>query len=161
MLVALLFVGAWQTSLAQKVSVEISGTVVSELQDPIIGAFITLPESKLGTVSEFDGSYRMEVSIPVGDNRLEVSYLGYQTYTATITVSEAQRAYTMDVVMQEDRLNLDEVVVVGSTVQARRKQLGNALTTLNADNLTDANPQSVTSALQGKNRRRANRPKLR
>ncbi len=150
LLACMILTGFIMTAVAQKVSVEISGTVLDESNEPIIGAYITLPDFKLGTVSDVSGAYQMVVNLPTGENNLEVSYLGYQTSSNSIEVDPERRNYTVDVVLVEDLLKLDEVVVVGSTVQAKRKQLGNALTTLNANDLQDANPQSVTGALQGK-----------
>jgi TonB-linked SusC/RagA family outer membrane protein len=138
------------TTLAQKVSVEIAGTVMDESNEPIIGAYVTLPALKLGTVTDFTGQYRMVVNAPLGENLVEVSYLSYETSTNVLNVTADQTIYTLDVALREDLLNLDEIVVVGSTLQAKRKQLGNALTSINADELIDANPQSVTGALQGK-----------
>ena len=149
-ILCILMIGIAQVSIGQKLAVEVSGTVLDEAGLPIIGAYVTFPQSKLGTVSDYDGSYSMTVNIPIGDNQLEASYLSYQTVVQVISIVADQVSYRADFVLQEDLLNLDEVVVIGSTVQAKRKQLGNALTTLKADELIDANPQSVTSALQGK-----------
>ena len=142
--------GFMTQAAAQKVAINITGTVVDDDEQPIIGAYVTLPILKLGTVTDFDGNYEMFVNVPMGTNQLNIAYLGYETAVINFEVAGDKTNYSINSALNEDRLNLDEIVVVGSTVQAKRKQLGNAITTLRSDDLDNANPQSVTSALQGK-----------
>jgi len=135
---------------AQQNTVRIQGQIVEEGSIPVIGAYVTIQNNNVGAVTDIDGNYEIVTDLENGDYTLVVSYLGYSTSRTNFTVATGTDVVTINTELEEDLLKLDEVVVVGSTVQAQRKQLGNALTTLKAKDLKDANPQSVTSALQGK-----------
>lgn len=50
----------------------------------------------------------------------------------------------------EETNTLSEVVVLGSTVRATRKELGNAVTSLKGEDLIKAQPGGLSTALQGK-----------
>ena len=52
--------------------------------------------------------------------------------------------------LTEELKALNEVVVLGSTLRATRKELGNAVTSIKAQDLTRSQPSGITSALQGK-----------
>lgn len=83
----------------------VSGTVLDNNREPIIGASVTIPGSTVGTVTDIDGKY--SITIPNGKNRLQFAFIGFQTQTKDI------RGNIMNVVLQEDTQMLDEVVVVG------------------------------------------------
>lgn len=83
----------------------VSGTVLDNNREPIIGASVTIPGSTVGTVTDIDGKY--SITIPNGKNRLRFAFIGFQTQTKDI------RGNIMNVVLQEDTQMLDEVVVVG------------------------------------------------
>lgn len=83
----------------------VSGTVLDNNREPIIGASVTIPGTTVGTVTNIDGKY--SITIPNGKNRLQFAFIGFQTQTKDI------RGNIMNVVLQEDTQMLDEVVVVG------------------------------------------------
>lgn len=83
----------------------VSGTVLDNNREPIIGASVTIPGTTVGTVTNIDGKY--SITIPNGKNRLQFAFIGFQTQTRDI------RGNIMNVVLQEDTQTLDEVVVVG------------------------------------------------
>ena len=83
----------------------VSGTVLDNNREPIIGASVTIPGSTVGTITDIDGKY--SITIPNGKNRLQFAFVGFQTQTRDI------RGNIMNVVLQEDTQMLDEVVVVG------------------------------------------------
>lgn len=83
----------------------VSGTVLDNNREPIIGASVTIPGSTVGTVTDIDGKY--SITIPNGKNRLQFAFIGFQTQTKDI------RGNIMNVVLQENTQMLDEVVVVG------------------------------------------------
>lgn len=149
-LATIAYFGLLGSASSQAISVTISGTVLDNNNDPLIGANITFPDQKTGTISDLSGMYEIDVNLPPGDHKMEISYLGYLSSTQIINIVSGTKTYNIDAVLSQDLLKLDEVVIIGSTVQAKRKQLGNSLASLKAADLTDVNPQSVSSALQGK-----------
>ncbi|MDR0865705.1 MAG: mucoidy inhibitor MuiA family protein [Candidatus Symbiothrix sp.] len=90
---------------------QVHGKITDETGEALIGASITIKGSTIGTVSDIDGNFSL--SIPAGGGQLQVSYIGFITKTLPISNSN------MNIVLEEDRATLDEVVVVGYGVQDR------------------------------------------
>jgi TonB-linked SusC/RagA family outer membrane protein len=122
----------------------ISGTVSDE-SGPLPGATVIVKGTTNGTTTDFDGKY----SINVGnlENKLLVfSSLGYKTVSVKLNTDNQ----LVDMVLQEDLLSLDEVIITGTSGIATKKQLGSAITSITADDLSDSKAiVSVGEALQG------------
>ena len=91
----------------------VSGVVLDNERTPVIGATVTIQGTTIGAITDISGKY--SITIPNGQNKLQFSYIGYQTQTRDIQGS------IMNVTLQEDTQMLDEVVVVG--YGAERKSL--------------------------------------
>lgn len=91
----------------------VSGIVLDNERTPVIGATVTIPGTTIGAITDISGKY--SITIPNGQNKLQFSYIGYQTQTRDI------QGNIMNVTLQEDTQALDEVVVVG--YGAERKSL--------------------------------------
>ena len=111
--VVLLFAG-FQLAFAQQLDVR--GTVVSATDGlPVIGASVMEKGSSNGTVVAADGTYRIRV------NRgaiLVVSAIGFETQEV------AAQAGTVDVILAEDNLWLNDAVVIGYGVQKKKLVTG-------------------------------------
>lgn len=84
----------------------ITGTVTDqETGDPLIGANILVVGTSVGTVTDLDGTYSLNV--PEGSNQLEFSYTGYAAQRITLGDSDV-----VNVALSAGEL-LEEVVVVG------------------------------------------------
>ncbi len=84
----------------------ITGTVTdAESKEPLIGANILVKGTSTGTITDFDGSYSLQV--PQGSEVLVFSYTGYSSQDVTIGASNV-----IDVSLSVGAL-LDEVVVIG------------------------------------------------
>ena len=83
----------------------VSGTVTDEVGTPVVGATILIKGTSVGTVTDMDGAYR--VNIPPGSRSFQVSYTGFVSQSVPI------RGSRMDIRLQDDTSLLDEVVVVG------------------------------------------------
>jgi hypothetical protein len=81
----------------------ISGKVISTEGEGIPGVSVIIPGSTIGTVTEIDGSYSLQ--IPYGTTHLSYQYIGLETIEHLIDGSR------LDVVMVEDVTQLSEVVV--------------------------------------------------
>ncbi|MDE3741029.1 SusC/RagA family TonB-linked outer membrane protein [Maribacter polysaccharolyticus] len=123
----------------------ISGTVNDTDGQPLPGANVFIKGTTYGEVTDFDGKFQIEVD-DASKKTLVISYLGFVTQEIVLT-GESQ---DLTIAMPEDANNLDEVVVLGSSVTQERKKLGNAITTIKSAKLIEAAPVSVTSSLQGK-----------
>lgn len=134
-----LFIGIGLVS-AQTTSVR--GVVVSaEDNEPIIGASVLVKGTTVGTITDFDGAFALNV--PSSANTLVVSYIGMSSQEVSVSAN-------VRVVMQSDTRALDEVVVTALGISKEKKALGYAVQDLKSDELTQAASTNLSSALQGK-----------
>lgn len=91
----------------------ITGTVSDVNGDPLIGAYVTVKGSSLGTVVDLDGNY--SITVPQSANYLVFSFTGYGTME--MPVGDLDQ---IDAILEEGSL-LDEVVLIGSRSAGRTK----------------------------------------
>ncbi len=113
MLVALPVYG--QTKTTQRV---VTGEVVEQTNEPIIGAVIFAPISKVGTTADMDGKFSL--TIPADEKQLIITYVGMVTHVVQLQASQTH----YKVVMREDHKLLDEVVVTGYQTISKERTTG-------------------------------------
>jgi len=118
---------------------EVTG-IVSDANGPLIGATVKIVGSTTGTVTDFDGNFKMACK---PGTMLEISYIGYVTQQV-----KAQKG--MKVVLKEDGKMIDEVVVTALGIKRERKALGYALSEVKGEELTKAKETNVINSLAGK-----------
>ena len=117
----------------------ITGTVVDETGEGVIGATVKEKGTSTGTVTDFDGNFTIKVK---AGTVLVFSYIGFQ--------SQEQPAQNgMKVVMKDDNQLLNEVVVTGYTTQ-RKADLTGAISTVSIDEMAKQNENNPMKALQGR-----------
>ena len=77
---------------ATPAEVTVSGTVVDEAGHPIIGTAVIVRDSKLGTVTDYDGNFR--IVVPQGVT-LDFKYIGVATESVTATQDVNQMTITL------------------------------------------------------------------
>ncbi len=92
----------------------ISGNVSDE-DGPLIGATIQVIGQNMGTVTDFDGNYTIDV--PAGDHILEISYTGYEAMRQAVSVSANGRSVS-DFMMAQG-ISLTDIVVTGTRSKPR------------------------------------------
>ena len=127
------------TVFAQKRT--ISGTVVDERNEPLIGATI-VAEGKSGmTITNVDGKFTL--AVPDKAKTIEVSYLGYASQTISI---KGKSVFAIR--MSENDVQMDEVVVIGYGT-AKRGNVTGAIAKVDAAKLEDRPAPNLASSLQG------------
>ncbi|MDH3651498.1 MAG: carboxypeptidase-like regulatory domain-containing protein, partial [Saprospiraceae bacterium] len=129
-----LAVGLHYTSWAQ---LTVSGTVTAEDGEVLIGVSIAIQGTSIGTVTDFDGIYRLD--IPGNSAILEYSYLGYRTITMVVDQDNNQ----IDLALMEDIASLDEIVVTGLASTVKRSNLAHSVASIDAKELTGVTSQST------------------
>ena len=119
--------------------VKIHGAVVDEAGLPVPGAAIFLKGTTTGSVSEMDGSFAIQV--PAG-SLLTISCIGYSEV-------EMEARDGMKVILSEDKLLLDEVVVVGYG-QQRKELMTSSVAQVSSKDLQKAPQTNVSNMLTGK-----------
>jgi len=144
----LLHTAAWaQGNAGQRFT--LTGRITDATGQGVPGATVLLKGTGLGAASGNDGAYSITGTRPAGAYTLTVSLVGYKTESRPITLGTAETV-TTDITIAESRQNLDEIVVVGSTVTTSRRELGNAISTINGNDLTQSGSGGVLNSLQGK-----------
>jgi TonB-linked SusC/RagA family outer membrane protein len=135
------------TTLAQ--SYTIKGKIADSNGQPMIGATIVLKGTTFGTAANALGEFSFNTTTKAGNYDLEFRSVGYANLTKKITLGSTSDL-NVNVVLQEDGMNLDEVVVTGSTLKTNRRELGNAIGSVSSKQLENTGSANLTSALQGK-----------
>jgi len=117
----LFMTGICSGAYAQKT---VTGTVVDQNSEPIIGANIIEKGTTNGSVTGFDGKF----SLTVQDNAiLQISYVGY--ISQEISVLQWGGGNSLIIRLLEDQQSLDEVVVVGYGTQKKVTVTGSIAST--------------------------------
>ncbi len=125
----------------QPVGQQVSGVVTDVNGEAIIGANISVAGATIGTVTDIDGRYSLNV--PRG-SVLRFSYIGYHDQEITVT-----NQTTLNVIMNEDVATLDELIVIGyGTV--RRGDVTTAVSSVSTQDLMERPVISAAQAIQGK-----------
>lgn len=121
---------------------QVTGHVADATGEPIIGANVTVKGITVGTITDIDGNFTLEVGST--DGTLVVSFIGYKSAEAAIKGKSP-----INVILQEDTETLDEVVVVGYGTQ-NRKSLTGAISDVKSESLTRSVSTTTAGALSGK-----------
>lgn len=147
-----LFTSSGQVVLVKRdaaVEGSISGTVTEGRSSGGIGSVtIQVEGTRFGAVTGEDGRFRIG-GVPAGSYTLVARRIGYAPRRLPVTVTDNQEV-TVNFEMQADVLRLDEVVVTGSTAETSRRQLGNAIGTIDAQEIRNSGSVAVDRALAGK-----------
>ena len=136
-ILALMFLAALSIGLyAQQ---QVSGVVVDENGDPVIGASIQAKGSTQGTISDYDGKF--EMSVPESVKTLVVSFVGMAT-------QEVPAGKNIKVTLSENAEVIQEVVVTGYGNVAKGAYAGSAQA-VKAEDIEKKNPSDITKAMAG------------
>lgn len=116
----------------------VSGTVVDNNGDPVVGAAVRVDGTKTGTVTDVNGHF--SIAAPA-NSKLTVSYLGMKEQTV-------KAGQNIKVTLSDDQHNLDEVMVVAYGKQKKSSFTGSAAE-IKADKLADRQVVNLTQALSG------------
>ena len=127
-------------ALAQNVNV--FGTVTDANNgEEVIGATVKVKGATSGTITDFDGKYK--ISVKPGAT-LEVTYVGYQPKQVKVT-----KAGQLDIQISEDVNMLEQVVVVGYGVM-KRSDLTGSVASIDEKAIKQGVNTSIEQAMQGR-----------
>ena len=95
----------------------LTGTVSDEQGEPLIGAGIMVVGEKTGTVTDIDGTFRLQV--PEDCQTIQVSYIGMSTQLVDVKGKNA-----VQIQMAENEMMLDNVVVTGYQTLSKERSAG-------------------------------------
>ncbi|MEN8248382.1 MAG: SusC/RagA family TonB-linked outer membrane protein [Bacteroidota bacterium] len=122
----------------------VSGKVYeADGQTPIPGATIMIKATSMGTVTNIDGEYRLELT---GDNPiLVIQFIGFETQEIAV-----ENRSIIDVVLKEDLIQLEAVVVTALGITREQKSLGYSVSEVESEELTKTVSGNWLNSVAGK-----------
>ena len=126
----------------------IQGTVTDERGEGLPDANIIVVGTTSGTNTDAQGNFALYLPEPEAETTIEARFVGYKSARQTIRQNNGLVEVSFQLTV--DALQFDEIVVTGLSVAASKKQLGNAISTLNIRQLESTGATSLDKALTGK-----------
>ena len=134
---------AWASDGYSQQQLTVSGTVISaDDGEAIPGVTVMIRGTSIGTVTNVNGVYILG-NVPA-NAVLQFSYVGMTTQDVPV-----ESRTTINVTMQEDRIGLEEVIVVGYGTQRRESIVGSITQASGEDLQRKGNVVNLTQALSG------------
>ena len=121
--------------------ITISGTIVDEKGETIIGASVAVQGTTLGTITNANGEYSL-ANVPE-NSKITISFIGYQSISLPANAKALGK-----IVMKEDNELLDEVVVVGYGTQSKARVTG-SIASIKKEQIKDMPVTSFEQAIAG------------
>lgn len=123
-------------------NIPVSGTVLDENGDPIIGASVIVKGTSNGAATDINGEFSLKNVSP--NATLGISYVGYTSQDVKVN---GQKNITVK--LQPNNTQLEEVVVVGYGTQKKSDVTG-SMTSVSSKELSTRPVSNAFEALQGK-----------
>jgi len=124
-----------------QVSREVRGRVTGEDGQPVPGVSVVISGTSAGTITGMDGGYSLS-SVPA-NAVLVFSFVGMRTQEIQINGRT-----TIDVVMEDETIGLEEVVAIGYGVQ-RKKDLTTSVSTVSSEDFAERPITQIGQAMAG------------
>lgn len=132
-------------STVQAQTLRLTGTVVDNNGEPLLGATIrVVGKQDIGTTTDLKGEFALTVP---QNSVVSASYIGYKTGTVRIKPGHSGR---VKITLQEDGNVLEDVVVTALGITRESKSLGYARQSVNTDGLDDTRDPNLLNSLTGK-----------
>ena len=129
-------------SVTQSQTLKVSGQVVDQEGEPLIGATVKVKGTGTGVATDFDGNFQLDVP---ANATLVVSYVGYKDREVAV----GGRAILGKIELESDNQTLEQVVVVGYGVQ-KKADLTGAVAVVDAEALKRVSHSNISTMLEGK-----------
>ena len=131
-----------KASVQQDQTIKVSGQVVDQSGEALIGATVKVKGAQSGAITDYDGNFQLDAP---ANATLVVSYVGYKDREIAVR----GRANLNTIELESDAMMLDQVVVVGYGVQ-KKADLTGSVSIVNADELKRVSHSNISSMLEGK-----------
>ena len=136
---------------AQERDYTIRGQVTTtDTEGGLPGANVQIQGTTAGTATQANGQFSFSASLSPGTYTLRVTFVGYRTLRQQIELADQRTASVGTVELRPDISGLEEGVVTGQAGPTQQKELGNAISTIEAAELQETPKSSTLQSLQGK-----------
>jgi TonB-linked SusC/RagA family outer membrane protein len=126
----------------------ITGRVTDENGQPLAGAQVAVQGTELRAVTNAQGQYRL-VNVPAGSRTLRVGQIGREAAERTVTVAAGETA-TANFALPAAALALEGLVVSATGQVQRRREVGNAVSNVNIEDVELAAVDNVSQLINGR-----------
>lgn len=119
----------------------ITGTILDEKGESIIGASVAVKGTANGTITDIDGKFSLDVN---ENDILAITYVGFLAQEIPVTGKS-----NLQITLKENAEMLDEIVVVGYGVM-RKRDLTGAVSSIDSKSMQDKPVANIGEALQGR-----------
>ncbi len=120
----------------------VKGVITDNSGEPLIGANVVAKGTDVGTVTDVDGSYSLNV--PAGVNILTITYTGFTAKDVAIG-DQSEVNITLD-----QGVAIEEVIVTAQGISREKRALGYSVSTVSTKKIEDRPQPDVGRVLQGK-----------
>lgn len=124
----------------------VAGKVVDEHGAPITSAQVFVDRTTLGVLTRSDGSYVI-AGVPAGTRLIRTRLIGFRPESASVAVTAGQRA-VQDFTLRQDPLQLQAIIVTGTSIPTANLKSSVAATTLSPAEIEQSAPRSTTEMLR-------------
>ncbi len=135
-------VSVMASSMALQQTIKVSGQVIDQDGEPLIGATVRVKGTQVATVTDIDGNFQLDAA---QNATLVVSYIGYEDREIAVQ----GRSALGQIELSTDAVGLEQVVVVGYGVQ-KKADLTGSVAIVNADELKRVSNSNISTMLEGK-----------
>lgn len=129
-------------SLSVFAQIKIAGGITDELGEPLPFATVSVRGEAIGTTSDMEGRFTLE--IPQKGMTVEVSYVGYRSYTFMAD----KEMLDLKIVLTSEDSSLEETVIVGFATQKKINATG-AVKTIGNESFENRPLSNAVQGLQG------------
>ena len=129
-------------AVTQQQTIKVSGQVVDQDGEPLIGATVRVKDAQGGAVTDLDGNFQLDAP---ANATLVVSYVGFKD----MEVAVRGRAVLGTIQMESDAMTLNQVVVVGYGTQ-KKADLTGSVSIVNAEEMKKVSNSNISTMLEGK-----------
>lgn len=126
----------------------IQGKVTDDRGEALPGANVVVVGTSYGTATDNEGNFALVVPQPSDQTVIEARFIGYKSIRQS--TEKKTGIVDLDFQLSVDALQFDEVVVTGVSAAISKKQLGNAISTINVRELESSGATAIDQALSGK-----------
>ncbi|TVP47657.1 MAG: SusC/RagA family TonB-linked outer membrane protein [Gemmatimonadales bacterium] len=136
----------------QEVSAQSTGTIRGEVTDavtmrPLAGAQVQVVGTPRGAVANAQGAFTIP-GVEPGTFTVRTQMIGYRAVEEEVTVAAGQTV-TVNFSIRQSAVQLDELIVTGVAGETQRRSVGNTVSTINAERLTQLAPVSSMNEMMG------------
>jgi len=132
----------FSASLYAQSAIKITGTIVDNKGEPVIGATIKVKGTTIATAADVNGKYT--ISVPNAQAVLVFSYIGLTSKEETVG-----NRTSINVTLADNSTSLNEVIVTGYGGTVAKRDLTGSIGTVDAAAIKERQPVTLEDALEG------------